>query len=164
MKTPMLFCLLILAAPLAGQSLSPQVVATTGFPFSDGHVHIDWTVGQVSTATLSSNGHRITQGFQQPFLMVTAVENQSHLSGISVFPNPTGHFLNIEFLKDFDEKTLLILSDFNGRTLLVKERLASDFLIAFDLSNFPDAAYLLTIRQVASGQTSSFKIIKTNVK
>lgn len=155
---------LISTVLLNGQTLSPQVVVTTGADFSNGNENVAWTVGQIAIATLSNSDYRFTQGFQQSYLTVTPVANQILPPEILIYPNPTGHFLNVELLKNFDENVTLVLSDFNGRTLLEKERAASDFLLELDLSGLPDAMYLLTIRQNSSGQTSSFKITKTNVR
>jgi len=56
------------------QSVSPQVLATTGAYQSAGSISLSYTVGEVATQTLTSAGNILTQGFQQPFVLTLNVK------------------------------------------------------------------------------------------
>lgn len=49
------------------QSLSPQVIATSGGYYSNAAGSLSFTVGETVTPTITSGGYTLTQGFQQPF-------------------------------------------------------------------------------------------------
>lgn len=61
--------LLLLGASIqsAAQSLSPQVIASSGGYFSNAAGSLSFTVGETVTPTVTGGGYTLTQGFQQPF-------------------------------------------------------------------------------------------------
>ena len=91
------FCL---SASLAiqGQSITPWVLANAGDHSENGfRQSIEWTLGELATTTLtSSSGSIITQGFHQPDLLATSVDDHHLNSSVRVFPNPVNHELNFE--------------------------------------------------------------------
>ena len=58
---------------LFSQSISPDVVAAAGDYFSNGTISISWTLGEVATETIGNGTYTLTQGFQQPNYLITAV-------------------------------------------------------------------------------------------
>lgn len=48
------------------QTLTPDVIATSGDYFTETNGSITWTLGEIATQTYSSGGNILTQGFQQP--------------------------------------------------------------------------------------------------
>lgn len=60
--------LLLCSAQVAvhSQSIAPQAIVPAGGAGSSGGVHLGWTLGQPSSATLSMGDHHITPGVQQP--------------------------------------------------------------------------------------------------
>jgi len=48
------------------QSISPQVIASTGTFAAAGGYSLSYTLGEPATATLTTSSSIITQGFQQP--------------------------------------------------------------------------------------------------
>jgi len=48
------------------QSLTPEVIVTSGDYFSETNASISWTLGEIATETFISGNTILTQGFQQP--------------------------------------------------------------------------------------------------
>ncbi|MBK8683873.1 MAG: hypothetical protein IPN26_02195 [Bacteroidetes bacterium] len=69
MKKLLFFCisLQLMNHHLKAQSLSPQVIASSGGYQSNAAGSLSFTIGETNTQTLSSANHILTQGFQQPF-------------------------------------------------------------------------------------------------
>lgn len=57
----------IFAWQVGAQSLSPQVIASSGGYYSNAAGSLSFTVGETVTQTYTSGSNMLTQGFQQPF-------------------------------------------------------------------------------------------------
>ena len=67
---PLLFIGCILFMQLNAQTISPQVISTSGSSYSAGGNSVSWTLGQIATETYSLPSVTLTQGFQQPNYLV----------------------------------------------------------------------------------------------
>lgn len=56
---------LLASGGLCAQSISPSVIGSAGGSGTVGAVSVDWTVGEVATATLANGPNILTQGFHQ---------------------------------------------------------------------------------------------------
>ena len=56
----------IISLTVAGQSVSPEVIASSGNYYEAANASLSWTLGEVAVETYSSGGITLTQGFQQP--------------------------------------------------------------------------------------------------
>ena len=56
----------LLSFTLAAQSLSPEVIASSGEYFESANNSISFTLGEIATETYSNGNNILTQGFQQP--------------------------------------------------------------------------------------------------
>jgi hypothetical protein len=89
-----LFTLFIIAAlPFAmyAQSLTPQVISSTGGFSSNANGSLSYTVGEMSMVNTLSNGNSIlTQGFQQPNDLSVGILDVSkgEFGSFMVYPNP----------------------------------------------------------------------------
>lgn len=63
--------------------------------------------------------------------------------GITVYPNPTSDFLNIEFARQASNDLVVYLYDVNGK--LVFEQIRQDAKMSVDLRNFAKGTYFLRI-------------------
>lgn len=154
-KILLLFTVLYSSAAIA-QSFSPDVIATAGTTFTDGTSQLDWTLGETTTATFTSGSNMLTQGFHQPNLMITALNDVENTS-VSVYPNPTLTFLNVQ-LRTF-ENTIIELYSIEGK--LLATQLANNNTMQMDMTNYAAGNYLLRITS-SKGKTSSYKISKIN--
>ena len=56
----------LLSFAVTAQSLSPEVIASSGDYYENANASLSWTLGEISTETYSAGGNILTQGFQQP--------------------------------------------------------------------------------------------------
>jgi len=77
-------------SPSLAQSIAPNVLTTAGGSTSAGNFYLDWTLGQAwDVQTLGSGSFVVTQGYQQPAQVVTAVAPGAIAEPVVVvFPNP----------------------------------------------------------------------------
>lgn len=89
---------ILLSFSMAAQSLSPSVLALAGgVERMPNGTTLSWTLGESVTETLGTGEIVLTQGFQQPSLVVsTGYEDPAFDYDLSVFPNPVASELVIE--------------------------------------------------------------------
>ena len=136
------YLLIIIPSIMLGQSVSPAVLSSTGSSFETNNLNLDWTLGELSTETISSNQVQLTQGFHQGKLKIISYTTEvlSDLT-ISIFPNPTQHQLYVELESSLSSKIMLF--DLKGNLLLQKD--FSESSMELDLSSFPQSLYKLAI-------------------
>jgi hypothetical protein len=98
-----ILCILVTTGyQISAQSLSPQVVASSGGYYTNTSGSLSFTVGETNIQTLSSPNHLLTQGFQQP-LEINLLNVKAFLEGYyvgagmmndvlynqGVYPNPS---------------------------------------------------------------------------
>jgi len=102
LKTENMKKLLVLTALVSSvyfsgaQSLSPEVIGSAGDYFTAAGGSIAFTVGEPMTETFSSSGNILTQGFHQPWPVVTGVTTVTGQMNVTVYPNPASQMLTIE--------------------------------------------------------------------
>jgi len=76
MKRNLLFLSLAGMAMIANaQSVSPEVIATSGDYYENANISISWSLGEVVTETFTGASIILTQGFQQPFgIQITGID------------------------------------------------------------------------------------------
>lgn len=72
---------------------------------------LTWTIGEVVINTLESTDVHVTQGFNQDWLNFLNIEVFSEKINVTVYPNPTTEFINIES----DKKSDLAIYDASGK-------------------------------------------------
>ncbi|MBK8968907.1 MAG: T9SS type A sorting domain-containing protein [Lewinellaceae bacterium] len=162
MKKQLLFFLGVLWCSWStAQSLSPEVVASSGEHYATGTAQMSWTLGEAVIETYATSGAVLTQGFHQTQLMVVAVNNPAAAFRVSVFPNPTAGMVSIE-APETVELTSLSLSDAGGRVVTLRQTLPQQAQHSLDLSGFPAGTYYLRLRAKDQNAVQTFKIIKSN--
>ncbi len=149
---------LFFSIPAFGQSLSQEVIATSGDFYADSNVgDIHWTVGELMTERYE-NGDILTQGFHQTFVLFTKVyENPSEEISIRVFPNP---FVDQVIIETTSEKSLSAqLLNIYGQVMAIKVISPESNLLNF--SSFPSGTYLLNILD-ETGVLRTYKLQKIN--
>jgi len=137
---------------LEAQTLSPNVIATSGTFAESQQGSLAWTIGEIAVETFSGPGY-LTQGFHQP-ANSALVE-----TGITVYPNPTSDFLFIKI--PTQTKYSLELSNLHGQLLIEASVTTNGNLIyQLDIHKFSSAIYLLLVYNQETGKKSYFKIIK----
>lgn len=146
---------------LSSQSVSREVVATSGSTFSSTSANLSWTLGEMMIETYSGSSAEITQGFQQTKLSVTSIDENSDKVGVKVFPNPTHNQINLQF-KGKHPTYSISLYDFEGRIIreISIEKTVSNKLI--DLSGEAAGTYLLKVSSEDQGILNTYKVQKIN--
>ena len=136
-KFYLIFTLLTISYFGISQSLSHDVVGTAGSENSE----LSWTLGELTTTTLTSTNETLTQGFQQAELILVSTRNLENHFQVSSYPNPFDQFINIK--KDTNEELYVECIDMLGRTLH-QEKLV-DNVQSIDLSHLASAMYFLKV-------------------
>jgi hypothetical protein len=135
-----------------------QVISSTGGIVQNSSGNLSYTLGEMVIDTRTNSNTALTQGFQQPKIIVTAINEVSGLDfSITAFPNPTTGFVKLRTEKGKPEKLDYTLYDLNGKLLLKGMFENGEAEILFD--SFIPATYLIKIR-LADKEVKAFKIIK----
>lgn len=162
MKNYLFICLLI-PFGVFGQSLDNWVIGSGGEISPASKIQLSWTLGELSTATIKNNKGWITEGFHQSYLVIpdlTSKRNSEELN-ISVFPNPTAGWIQVNFTdskaRDFD----IFVHDARGK-LLTFQQFKSTIQTELSLESLPPSIYMVSIQTHESQSTLpySFQIIK----
>ena len=149
-------------ATASGQSITPEVGATSGAHYQNGTSQLSWTLGEIAIETYSSTGIMITQGFHQPEITVTGIEEANPLQmEISVYPNPTSSFLNIS-AEGKHEQLSAMLYDMHGKLIMRSQLEVDKPRIEFDLTHLPMAHYVLRVESTKGNYGSTYKVIKSH--
>jgi hypothetical protein len=158
MKTIFLTVFLLAVIAAGAQEISNQVVANSGGEYSNSNISMSWTIGETITETFSADGIVLTQGFHQSTYTVTRIDELlSESFKVDVFPNPVTDYLNVNFTGDVVEANLSLF-DINGRLIL--ETKVDKYNSTINMSDLPDASYVLNLVSSNGKEKVNFKIIK----
>ncbi len=157
-----LFAIVLLAGPmLAGaQSITPEVVASAGEHFDNGTVQLSWTLGEVAVQTYENGSNMLTEGFHQPELLITNIEEVNNLDmSVNIFPNPTSEFINIELSGNRTNMTAQLF-DMNGKEVSRVKVDAYQMETGINVSKLAVGGYLLRLTEVNGQYVSTHQIQK----
>ena len=160
MKRPLqLLCLVILCASLRGQTLSPDVISTSGNSDQGSSVSLSWTLGEIMTGTMNGAGCMLSNGFQ-PYLVgiVNVIHDSKPDFELNIFPVPASHFITVQVGASLQSHLHLDLLDLNGKSMILK-RLGNGSN-SIDLSFLQSAEYILQITDEEGILIHSVTIIK----
>ena len=70
-----------LQCSLFAQTLGPKVIASAGGSSTNGGVSLSWTVGETAVSTLQNGTLILTQGEQQPYILLKILNLKAYLQG-----------------------------------------------------------------------------------
>ncbi len=154
-----LLCLVFFCAFLHGQTLSPDVISTSGSYDQGPEISLSWTLGEIMTETLDGSGCMLTSGFQPYLVGIVAVIHDSKQDfELNIFPVPASHFLTVQTGASLQGLLNLNLLDLNGKSVMLKR--IDKGSISIDLSFLQSAEYILQITDEEGNLIRSVKIIK----
>ena len=120
MKTTNLYLLSLMllgSLTLESQTISSSVISIAGgYEKTPSGMSLSWTLGEPIVDPLRSGSIQLTQGFQQPDLKLsTAYEDPGFDASLSVYPNPTMDYLQME--TDFQQQIRYRLVDITGKLI-----------------------------------------------
>ena len=110
--------LALLIGTLSAQTVSPSVISTAGGLAANASGSLSYTIGEMAMIeTFTGPANFLTQGFQQPWDLITAVHDDLVPIGLRVYPNPTDHYFYVRTDYDQTASFLLTLTNVFGQTV-----------------------------------------------
>lgn len=137
------FLFLFLSIAGFSQSLTPEVVGSSGDNFSASATELSWTLGEISIETYNGSSNQITQGFHQPENGIVSVDELVGNFTFNAYPNP---FNSNVFIQTDSKQFNLTIFDVVGNQIIHQSFVSSDF-ISMDLSDLSPGIYLFQFSQ-----------------
>lgn len=155
-------CMLIGLLEINAQTISKQVIGSSGQSITNGTTTLNFTVGE-PVVGLVNNISTISQGFWAQLVNDGTLSVSSYTEAevqIGVYPNPVVDYLKLSFknpsVQEFDVK----LIDINGRTLINKIFQNNTSNTQLDMTRFSSGIYVLVVTTNDINYSKSIKIIK----
>jgi hypothetical protein len=149
-----------LLGTLKAQSVMPQVVSSSGGSGQNAQGSLDWTIGEPVTATVTDGTSTLTQGFQQPTLLIATAQNDNNLnSNLLVYPNPTADFVMVKFDANKEQQINFKIFDIAGK--LINEGKATSANPKISFQGLASGQYSVSLIS-ADLKTQNVSIIKQN--
>jgi type IX secretion system substrate protein len=162
-----IYLLLIFAVfQVKAQSVSPYVIASTGGYFSNSNFSVSSTFGELTMVETFHNGDYLTQGFQQPWPLVTGIDNPiPGTNEVNVYPNPSNGNFTFSFNFPSGGTINYRLYDMLGRSI---DNSAANFTLGLNMKdfNYTDLAqgiYFLESDVQLSNGKSIKNVLKINI-
>ena len=153
MKTPLksslpvailLISLTFLIKMADAQQVTPGIVCSGGETLSSNGLYLNFTIGDISTSSLTGSGYLLTQGFLQGPGDNTAVEETKlNEDNLIIYPNPVTKEVNIICTDPKRKPVKADIKDLTGKVVLIA--LFHTGHIAMDLQLLTPGFYLTTI-------------------
>lgn len=138
-----------------GQNIDRYVIPAAGETLSGDDYSLQFTMGESYAQTLHEV-QQLTQGFEQEWAVVTAIDEPSDVSWpVKVYPNLTPGILNIEV----EEPVVANIFDVYGH-LLKTWAIESD-KTSVQIDELPSGMYIVEIRSAKGNRARSVKVYKT---
>jgi type 1 fimbria pilin len=155
-KVFIFFGVLLSLIPLSAQSLAPEVVATSGNSFSSSGATIEFTVGEVTTNTLSGGGNTLTQGFHQPEIHFFSIDKNEDEFTFNLYPNPTDQYVTVA--STTEEVLQVHIYATSGQAIEVSNVFTKQ--ITLDLQSMASGSYIMIITNASGKPLKNYTIIK----
>jgi hypothetical protein len=139
---------ILITSSVCGQS----ILNTSGSSTVVNQMVHEWSIGELlSVYTYSTSSIIVTEGILQPVNLVTSIDESSldqSLSMITVYPNPTMDFVNIQVEDGVSGKVVYTVRDLSGRVVQQQEADAQNGQnsIAVDFTQVVKGQYTLQIQ------------------
>lgn len=156
---PLIVLMLVTLFVIQANGQLQNIAATSGGNYTGSTYSISYTLGEPVIRTLTSTNLMVTQGFHQPRLIVTALNEIMDLSVIiKAYPNPATDFVHLETSGNLSPGSTFQLYSMNGS--LIEERKIDGLLTEISFETLISSTYILKVIQ-RSQTIKIFKIIKT---
>jgi hypothetical protein len=156
MKHILLVLILTFSSLSFSQSISKQVIGTSGKTLSNSNLKLSYTVGEPVVGLMTAGGNQLGNGYYPAMdLQALSVEDNVLDVQLRIYPNPTSQSLYVSHpeLNSFG----ITIVDLNGKQLyqgtINKEE-------PLDVSNYTQGMYLVTIENTTTNKKNTYKIIK----
>jgi hypothetical protein len=138
------------------QSISKQVIGTSGKTLTNSNLKLSYTVGEPVVGLMTAGGNQLGNGYYPAMdLQALSVEDNVLDVQLKVYPNPTSQSLYVSH-PDMSSFRVTIV-DLNGKQLysgtIIKEE-------PLDVSSYTQGMYLVTVENTVTNKKNTYKIIK----
>ena len=151
-----LVIVLLVATMGYSQTISKQVVGTSGKTLTNSNLKLSYTVGEPVVGLMTAGGNQLGNGYYPAMdLQTLSVEDNVLDVQLKVYPNPTSQSLYVTHpeMNSFG----ITIVDLNGKQLysgiINKEQ-------PFDVSSYTQGMYLVTVENTITNKKNTYKIIK----
>ena len=151
-----LLLLLLISSIGQAQSISKQVIGTSGKTLTNSNLKLSYTVGEPVVGLMTAGGNQLGNGYYLALdIQALSVEDNIMDVQLKVYPNPTSQSLYVTHpeMNSFG----ITIVDLNGKQLysgtINKEE-------PLDVSNYTQGMYLVTIENTTTNKKNTYKIIK----
>lgn len=149
-----------LCGVIKAQTVMPQVVSSSGGSGQNAQGSLDWTIGESVTTTVTDGTSTLTQGFQQPTLLIaTSQKEYNELMQLLVYPNPTADYVTLKMDNTNDAQYNYRVFDAAGK--LVSEGKATSANPNISFQGLASGQYTISLVGPKS-TTQQISIIKQN--
>ena len=148
------------------QNRSPDIISPAGGIDQARSISLEWTLGEFAVSTLYSDDIMITEGFHQPTLTVTRMDdltnkntNEKDLE-IRVYPNPVVSSLQIKTQFDEPTEVEIVLLDIKGKQHYRQLIDQHSKTYSLDMQQYAPGVYILKCLEKTGTMLQSFKVIK----
>jgi hypothetical protein len=151
-----LLLLFLISSIGQAQSISKQVIGTSGKTLTNSNLKLSYTVGEPVVGLMTAGGNQLGNGYYPALnLQTLSVEDNVLDVQLKVYPNPTSQSLYVTHpeMSSFG----ITIVDLNGKQLysgtINKEE-------PLDVSDYTQGMYLVTIQNTTTNKKNTYKIIK----
>jgi hypothetical protein len=160
MKKPIIICLFSLLFHLsaAAQEVKPEVISSAGGTFQNTGSRLSWTLGEPAIATFATGSAMLSQGFQQPEIVVENGYSDPVIEfSVKAYPVPATAAVTFEF-SEIQKGLTVEVYNLQGTRVYAGPVVATRLQV--DLKTWPAAEYILKIVSADNKMIQSFTIIK----
>ena len=140
------------------QTNKQDVIASAGGYNVNGALSISWTLGETIIPTFQNGDLILTHGFQQQLIITAVEENLESLVRVTVYPNPAGEMINIDFDNALDTEVTYQLINSQGKVVKTNIIEATVIETQVNLQELPGGIYYL---KLIKGKLSNvYKVVK----
>lgn len=156
-------CLLFYSLSGFCQLTDLSVLSPLGGSYESSAIRLDWTLGETFINTGVNENMMLTQGFQQPSIIVkelpSSIVRSASNAKINIAPNPVTSMLTVRIDgKDQEQNNVQILDIF-GR-VVYKGQPTTSKTILLNLAGFQQGSYFLQVLDLSGQPVKTFKVIK----
>lgn len=126
------------------QSISPQVIGSSGGYYTSTGATLSSTCGEPVIETVNSSTAIITQGFQQPESSGVGILEPGVSINVNIYPNPTFGNVRVEIGEPTSDYTVHLF-DITGKQLSSYRHPQNQSSMEIDLTNLAGGNYMLKI-------------------
>lgn len=141
-----------------GPLVAQQVVCAAGQEYANADRSITFTLGEPVNTTVTGGSAALTQGFNQPWAMITSAVEETAGEAILVYPNPTRHQLYVDNPAHREGDRFQLL---NAVGAIVLDGNATGRITTLDMEGYAAGGYLLQLYSPEKKTLRTFKISVT---